>query len=709
MIRSRFLYALLLPAVLLGGVLGTRRVLPPRPAATAHGRVAVRWASPEPGRVTEAQAITTAVNQLEAGSAGWHLRHPRHTADFTPGGVRFVPRGGGPAWSWTLTWVGTADQKLPGVDTDPVRPVVEQAQTIAYPRGALIEQYVPRGESLEQQFVLLTPPAMGGADLVIAGRVDSLGVFETLPNGWQWQTEAGAVTLGQVRVFDAHGRALPATMAVSAGSTQIVLDGRALALAAYPVTVDPQIGANDFRLSDMGPDGSTAYGANEPDVAYNSTNNEYLVVWRGDDDTGPLVQGEFEIFGQRVNAATGAEIGGDFRLSDMGPDGDTDYGAFEPVVAYNSTSNQYLVVWYGDDDTGDLVASEFEVYGQRVNAATGAEIGGDIRLSNVGADGDSDHGALSPAVAYNSTNQEYLVVWYRKPVLFVDDEIEIFGQRVNAAGAEVGANDFQLSDMGPAGSSNYSAILPAVAYNSTNNEYLVVWRANDDTGSLAQGELEIFGQRVNAATGAEVGTDDFRLSDMGPDGNASYGADLPAVAYNSTNNQYLVVWHGDDNTSPLVQGEHEIFGQRVNAATGAEIGGDFRLSDMGPDGSTAYAAFSPSVAYNNTNNQYLVVWYGDDNTGGVVNEEFEIYGQWVNAATGAAIGLNDFRVSDMGPDGNSQYGVDGPAVAYNSTNNQGLVVWDGNDNTGSLAQFEFEIFGQRVAPDKLLFLPLLMR
>ena len=40
-------------------------------------------------------------------------------------------------------------------------------------------------------------------------------------------------------------------------------------------------------------------------------------------DTGLLVAEEFEIFGQRVAGATGTEIGGDIRLSDMGPDGNT--------------------------------------------------------------------------------------------------------------------------------------------------------------------------------------------------------------------------------------------------------------------------------------------------------------------------------------------------------------------------------------------------
>jgi hypothetical protein len=77
------------------------------------------------------------------------------------------------------------------------------------------------------------------------------------------------------------------------------------------------------------------------------TNNEFLAVWQGDDNTGAFVNDEVELFGQRINAS-GAEVGAnDFRLSDMGPSGDANYAAFEPAVAYNPTNNQYLVVWSG--------------------------------------------------------------------------------------------------------------------------------------------------------------------------------------------------------------------------------------------------------------------------------------------------------------------------------------------------------------------------
>ena len=44
---------------------------------------------------------------------------------------------------------------------------------------------------------------------------------------------------------------------------------------------------------------------------------------------------------------------------------------------------------------------------------------------------------------------------------------------------------------------------------------------------------------------------------MGPNPNQGFDAFNPAVAYNSTDKEYLVVWDGDDNNNKF-----EIFGQR---------------------------------------------------------------------------------------------------------------------------------------------------
>ncbi|MCB0153511.1 MAG: hypothetical protein KDF65_01850, partial [Anaerolineae bacterium] len=456
----------------------------------------------------------------------------------------------------------------------------------------------------------------------------------------------------------------------------------------------------DFRISNMGPDGDITYDAASPAVAYNSAANQYLVVWHGDDDSGSLVDNELEVFGQRLDAG-GGELGNQIRLSDMGPDGDGNFDAFfPPAVAYSGATNQYLVVWMGDDNENYLVNDKFEIFGQRVNAENGTEIGGDTRLSFMGQDVLA-YPAFLPDVAYNSTDNEYLVVWAGKdntPPLFQEGEFEIYAQRVDAAtGAEVAPNDVRLSDMGPDGTDDYQALFPAVAYNSVANEYLVVWSSDDDVAPLVDDEFEVFGQRVSAS-GMEVGPNDFRLSDMGPDGNTNFGTAFAGtdVVYNPLVDEYFVVWAGSD-LDGFFQTGVEIFGQRVEGSSGAEIGGDIRVSDMGPENNTDFVAVFPAMAFNSAANEYLVIWSGDDNSGGLVDDEMEIFGQRLNGSTGAEVGANDFRLSDMGPDGNPDYDAEVPDVAYNSAANEYLVVWNGDDDTGSLVDDEEEIFGQRVS------------
>jgi hypothetical protein len=375
-----------------------------------------------------------------------------------------------------------------------------------------------------------------------------------------------------------------------------------------------------IRVSDMGPNGTTTYSADSSSVAYSAASNQYLIVWRGDDSTDE----EYEVFGQRLTAS-GTEIGAnDFRISDMGPDGDPNYAAYAPSVVYSSADNQWLVVWHGDDNTAPLVNNEFEVFGQRLTAS-GTEGGAnDFRISDMGPDGNPSYDALTTSAAYSSADNQWLVAWYGDDA--TDEENEIFGQRLDRTGAQGGANDFRISDMGPDGTPNYGAYAPSVSYSSADNQWLVSWYGDDNSAPLVDNEAEIFGQRLDR-TGAELGANDFRISDMGPNGNPNYAGYEPTVAYSSADNQWLVAWYGDDDTDPLIDEENEIFGQRLDR-TGAQGGAnDFRISSMGPDGDANYVALFPSAAYSAAANQYLVSWSGDDNTGPLVNEENEIFGR----------------------------------------------------------------------------------
>ena len=248
-----------------------------------------------PAAISSDRAIAAALNAWEATADGWTLRHPRHTATFTREGIQFAPRRGGPTWAWRLTHAGAA-----GVTLGAAAPHRDPSGIVTYSRGSLLEQYLAGKNTIEQRFLLPQPLRLDGPDLVIAGAVRCTGAFEAAKGEWRWKGENGAIRLGDVRVFDAAGQTVPARMSVTASESRIVVDGAALAHAVYPVTIDPEIGSNDLRISFMG--GDSRFDAKYPAIAFNTANSEYLVVWEGGTNVGLLVDGKFEIYGQRFNA-----------------------------------------------------------------------------------------------------------------------------------------------------------------------------------------------------------------------------------------------------------------------------------------------------------------------------------------------------------------------------------------------------------------------
>ncbi|MEL6943147.1 MAG: hypothetical protein AAFO82_10805, partial [Bacteroidota bacterium] len=373
-----------------------------------------------------------------------------------------------------------------------------------------------------------------------------------------------------------------------------------------------------FRISDMGPEDSDAYGANGPAVTYNSQDNEYLVVWYGDDDTGNAVRNEAEIWGQRIDGATGTEVGqNDFRISTMGPPSNPLADARFPALAYNSQDNEYMVVWYGDV----FFDEKLEIWGQRL-AADGRELGeNDFRISVSGGNYDIRYGGFDPSIAYNSVDNEYMVVWYGGQLSISEGEEEIWGQRMSADGDFLGEQPLRISDIGVDNSKNYDARSPNITFNSVNDEYLVVWSGNE--AGYDKDDFRTWGQRIDGATGVEVGENDFLISNYGPDRVLPSENHVVDIAYDYKNNRYLVVWSADDFNGTNTDGELEIWGKRLNGmdGTGIEIE-EFRISDVGTNENEDFDAERPYVVFNSQNEEFLTIWQADE-----IEEDFEIYGQ----------------------------------------------------------------------------------
>ncbi|MEO1085456.1 MAG: hypothetical protein AAFY88_14550 [Acidobacteriota bacterium] len=454
------------------------------------------------------------------------------------------------------------------------------------------------------------------------------------------------------------------------------------ALAEAPTAI---VDSDEFRISAMGPDGDETFDGRDASVAYDRASNEYLVVWSGDTDDGELVEGESEIWGQRLDADTGAPLGARLRLSDMGPDGSTGFSAERPDVAYNPRAGEFLVVWHSTDDTIDSTG-EIEIWGQRIEAGTGAEVGSnDFRISNQGPDGASNSDARRPAVAYNPVDDEYLVVWDGDGGMGLEnDEFEIFGQRLEgASGARLSEENFRISQMGPDGDDQFDAGAPDVAHNVAQNEYLVVWGGDSD--EPGDNIFAIWGQVLDGATGEAIG-DHRRISTVTLNNQPNFDTRAPAIAHAVSSNHFLVVFPGDLSGDR----ELEIFGQLVDGETLVDVGFNRQLSDMGPDGNRGFDAEAPAVVYAPERQEFQVLWRGDDNTAPYQNDEFEIFGQRLDAS-GSELG-GDLGLSRFGPQGQTRFGADSPAAAV-GPGGQVLVVFEGDTDDGERVDDEFEIHG----------------
>jgi hypothetical protein len=342
-----------------------------------------------------------------------------------------------------------------------------------------------------------------------------------------------------------------------------------------------------------------------PDLAYNATDDEYQVVYER------WTLGEADVYAQAVDA-TGKPGGTAWHLGANSED------QMHPSVAWDNHRNEYFFVW---EEYLDCNSTGADIYVQR-RGADNSQNQGAIALTQ--APGDQTW----PAVSFDPIAHQYLVVWQdgRDEITYATD---IYGQRVLA-----GDEFLNLAGQGNIVicQAPYEQDTPAVAYSETSHQFLAVWQDGRD------GQWDhLYGQRV-WWLGLLLGNELAIAAPANPQ-------EMPAVAYNSDDHEYLAVW-----VDERLDVAH-IFGQRFSHE-GLPLGGFQQIVWSTTDKT------HPSVAYNSHDHEYLVVW---------ANQHHNIYGQRLSAQ-GSAIGDAFLLFNQTGVRGE-------PVVAYNSTDNEYLVVY----------------------------------
>lgn len=312
---------------------------------------------------------------------------------------------------------------------------------------------------------------------------------------------------------------------------------------------------------------------------------------------------------------------------------------FNSAVAYSESADAYLVVWeYA------YTGTDHDIYARRVDA-DGQPLGPAFAIAS------SATWEANPAIAYSESMEEYLVVWERSPD---QNTCDVLARRVSASG-ELNPSFIQVAISEP------MEVQPDVAAHPTNGDFLVVWAQDANPQGTAQWDLyarrvDKFGAPQGSATAVSAGL----LNEL-----------EPAVAFGTEDGEYMVTWRqGVQITPPLAQSAAS------NAALASPIESDIHARRVATNGSPTgseivvcnweYDQIMPRLAYNDHENQFLIVW--EDHHWGW-GADWDIYGRLLDA-DGTLDGAQ-FGISWEGEEARSH-----PDVVHMGGSNVYMVTWE---------------------------------
>ncbi len=266
---------------------------------------------------------------------------PHYKARFDERGVTFTP-----ALGSAMPGGASARFELESIERDgavlhgarPTAPERDGLRTLYRRAPGIVERWDVRTDGVELSLVLDERPA-GTGPLVVRLRLASELPHATLRADGTLALERGdgaGVTVGPVLGIDALGRTEPGELRLAGDdrrrALELVLPASFVDSAAYPLVLDPLIGS--ALLTPPGLPG-TGPADRLPDVAWDETNQVWLVVWER-----AFSATDVDVLGQRVSASATQLVGGLIAIeSDPGTE------VREPSVASVAASDRFLVVW----------------------------------------------------------------------------------------------------------------------------------------------------------------------------------------------------------------------------------------------------------------------------------------------------------------------------------------------------------------------------
>jgi len=296
----------------------------------------------------------------------------------------------------------------------------------------------------------------------------------------------------------------------------------------------------------------------EPDVAYNSVHDEYFVVWW--DNNGI----SFAVMAARYTAA-GVFLGEYIIAYETNP---VRYNA-EPSVAYDPVTDEYFVVWSRDYWGNE---SDYDVYGRYVPWD-----GPDGNHPVFAIDGASGH-QWDPRVAYNRSDNEFMVTWWNQSPAGSADNISAL--RFQAGGTAQGSVIIVTSD------ATQPRRYPDIAYNQARNEYVIAYQRG------VTGDTDVYGVRLRA-NGEILGGGDFVIA------NWNNPEKSPRIAASRTSNTWAVAWY-----SEITVTDNDVFACPV----WVDGTGTVQVGTPVSPGSSSDDENFPDISAHPESSNYLVTW-----------------------------------------------------------------------------------------------------
>ncbi len=444
-----------------------------------------------------------------------------------------------------------------------------------------------------------------------------------------------------------------------------------LLLSGQSISGVEEVGADDFRVTNFGPANDTFAFAARQDMAYNSADNEYFVIFLGRRPEAPTSFDEFEVYGLRLTSS-GATIGDPILLTSVDGIGSAGGAPQNRRVVYDPNRNGYVLVYDAQDS--EFGASSIDVYG-RLITASGQPLGPTFVIdSAAGVD-------ARPDVAVSTVSDEFLVVWERGDAVTGDRTIQ--ARRFDASNAQPVGGAMRVDTIDQFKGN------PTVAYNRDDNQYLVAWTNNTFSPRLqvltADGTAQL-AQEVEYAT-------------------PGFFTSRSEIVYNPDLGEYFIAFAQSDPAEGMVAESYEMFGRRISAGGNPLGAGKFRISvsdfvdrflrsgtnvDCGPGGQCLEAG-RPGLAYVAAEQSYVVAWSGTVDLGG--DGDREVIVRALKAGVDPTPGADQTQISNMGSD-DTNFGGFLPSIAASP---QGvLALWWGDDNANGGIDNKFELWGQNL-------------